>query len=1109
MIINYRNKMDLSYVLQTILKIIISTSAILILCTFEFPTIHGAALMGEGNGKVRNLTNVSAPYYDYEFTDSQELEEEFEPETSQHSRSESEDIPDPSPLVLPGYNLPDNIFNEGKPFYGEKDPSTGNIEFKQKLSTTKSEEDLYDYVDDEPNPKSNIDRKDTNFGSHRPNDVNQLIPNFHDFLNLPVKYNSAKYVYPLISSSYASTKYQGSLNKLHNHKDYPSKSTTKKPYANPTYRSTEKYFKVTYSTTTPTTTTTQKTTTTTTKPTETTKVVNLLDTGMGVDFSGDFEDYYDTTMETTSKKTISTTPVSTTTTTTTTTKKILSLFEQLFGEFDETTKIYSQQPQKVPAPTEPYPNYDYEDTDDNIAVESRPEEDFNVETITTVKPIDMTTDYTEETTSKVTSLPLGDNHLTTTDYEPFKNREPIIVATQNLREKLNGEKVAPNRNNVHIPHGQDTVSLVLGNRQNLDGGYYGTAVKERPYDANPFRPYYGDGTTNENDKEITLKGSISFPSESEASLAIGVPVGTNKQTPGQVLDEKLDPDADSEKRKNKIVFPFDNRDLVPPPPPPAPARESITTGNNREVLQLNSSPLLHQLPSDLTPPREQEASKRPYNGRPPWDPRPGHFHSGNPEYNRPPRPHSDTAYKRIDNLPNILPQFRPNTSKYPQNYHDKKLNRQPLLDRPSNRPISFFEKLQPPPPPPPNFLAHKNIPASRNKNTPPIRANLEENLGKHSEDGVVSEDQPGMYQTPPQVKLANRRADSDVTEIETLQMIQAKTAEKRNKDVLSRKSIINGVKSDFDDNTEKTIYKVYPVNSSPVKMDVIDDNNKKESVVIGTVSERPLPPSKINQDFEIIFDPKDRNDDPILKPHKPAIFPIKSDFPYPLERPGFESNLNLIPVPETPTKIDIDLDDRDYFSNNQWNTIDVYEPKIVNGQKITVTLKTHTDKPIAVAYTPTEPNPVTNKYSMPNYGSPVIPEIRPSETNKVYTVSAIMHTNHQNGVVNNPINRMDVISNHKTDVDLPEYPKFEFEAPFQASVKIDNTMSDAQGWSIVRSKNFTSTEAAEETTLPYATTSEFDIENFKPQLEGGFKPILNFPEDEKKFIETKVNDRDE
>lgn len=32
-------------------------------------------------------------------------------------------------------------------------------------------------------------------------------------------------------------------------------------------------------------------------------------------------------------------------------------------------------------------------------------------------------------------------------------------------------------------------------------------------------------------------------------------------------------------------------------------------------------------------------------------------------------------------------------------YLDKRLVRQPLLDRPSNRPIGFFEKLQPPPPP--------------------------------------------------------------------------------------------------------------------------------------------------------------------------------------------------------------------------------------------------------------------------------------------------------------------------------------------------------------------------------------------------------------------------
>uniref|UniRef100_A0A6P7FJD5 Uncharacterized protein LOC114330016 isoform X1 n=1 Tax=Diabrotica virgifera virgifera TaxID=50390 RepID=A0A6P7FJD5_DIAVI len=1230
--------MDLNYVLQTILKILISTPGIFLICGCIPTGSYGAALLSSNNEPNRNLTNISSPYYDYEFSDSQELEdEEEEPVHSRENKPLSEEIPDPSPLVLPGYNLPENIFNHGKPFYAEKDSLTGKIDFQQKSPDAKNDDDLYDYVD-EPNnsniyDKANIDRKDGSLSSHRPSDVNQLIPNFHDFLNLPVKYNSAKYVYPLISSSYASTKYQGSVNKFHNHKDYPNKMTTKKPLVSPTYYSTEKYFRVTYTTTTPTTTTTRTTTTTTQKPQETTKSINLLNTGMGVGFSEEFEDYYDTTVDVTTKKPSTTTTKRWTPSTTefrkvvhttnrptsTTTKKMLSLFEQLFGEYDDdlsattsttsttttkpTEKIKTQKTTTKPSTTsttttttttmktyisnpprthvystEPEFNYEYEDIGDNIAVESKPvvtiEDDLKVQPLhknTSDKPSDVTTvknvkstdyyDYPDETptvttttkkpfvtppsTNKVTSLPLGENHLTTSGYEPFKHRDPIIVATQNLREKLNSEKVIPrpfekpsipSQNNVHIPHDQNSVSFVLGNQQNVNGVYY---------DSNPFRPYYGNDVKLDSDeKEITLQGTLSFPSEtvgsavtiqpqrnSEASLAIGVPVnGINKQTPGQVLDEKLELDnplislQDSTKTlTSKVVFPNDKQpeypDFMPPPPP---SRQPATP--NREILQLNSGPILHQLPSDLTPPREQEVMtpKRPYS-RPPWDPRPGHFYSGNPEYNRPPRPQTDVAYKRIDHLPNVLPQFRPNTNmnKPPAGYFDKKLNRQPLLDRPSNRPISFFEKLLPPPPPPPLFLTNKNVPALRNKNGAPPRQNFDEHHNNPPEE-KGSDDQPGLYQTPPQIKIANRRADTDVTEVETLQMIQAKNADKRNKDPPGVQPVVN-IQPEKDikiDSNDKTIYKVYPVNSAPIKLDVIDDSNKKESVVIGTRSERPLPPSKINQDFDLLFDSKDRNDDPILKPHKPPPFPVKSDFPYPLERPGLEPNLNVMPVPEAPSKNGNDLDEPDYFSNNQWNSIgDTYEPKIITGgQKITginqisVTLKTHTDRPIAVAYTPTEPNSIADKYSMPNYGSPVIPEIRPGDSNKVFTVSAVMHAHHESptGIVSSVdnIHRIDESSNHKNDLSVPDYPKLDFEAPFQASLNIENTMN--QGWSVVvRNKNTTTTESPEATTLPYATTSEFDIENFKPQLEGGFKPIFNFPDEDKKFVETKVSDRDE
>ncbi|KAJ8965770.1 hypothetical protein NQ314_003911 [Rhamnusium bicolor] len=1322
------NIMELRYVLITLLKILISTPTVLLV--YHLPGIHSAALMGGHLDNKNNSTNVTDTYYEYDILDSQELDEKRASDKLKEN-TESEEIPDPSPLVLPGYNLPENIFNHGKPFYVEKDPLTGTIDFSHKSPSLKLNDDLYEYVDEEPSEniydKANIDRKDGSLSSHRPSDVNQLTPNFHDFLNLPVKYNPDKYVYPLISSSYASTKIQGSVNKFHNHKDYNMKTTTIKPTGSPTYYSTNnQYFKPTKTTprtTAITTTTTQKSSTIKKYPEIylTTKSTNLMNYGMShPSFQEEF-DYYDVPSSTTetpkpskiylTTESINNIYLTSKIPTISTTKKTMSLFEQLFGDYDETitttekaippmlfgnlpsnkynknkndneiktekssyttstsATIYAQYPNAHAGPNILTGtsmgldnNYDYEEDystgkyEDNVAVENKPikiiDDELKIEplnviinkektynktetnnnnnggqllensfeqqnntdyyseydyqekdttatgtsTTTTIKPITSTiaTITTAETTSvRATSLPLGENHVTNSNHEPI-NREPIIVATQNLREKLNSERVLPkpfekpvvqpvqsvqhtqppSTSNIHIAPDQDTVSFVVGNHQNVDGGQYiGTSLKESPYDSNPFRPLYGQQATYSNANSVSYSIQAepedpvqsqstpplvqSYPEvvgsavtiqplkNSEASLAIGVPVNSMKQVPGQVVDEKL------EINNNPIKFP---QDLLPPPRQPQPIQPPPT---NREVLKLSSKPVYHQLPSDLTPPKEKEIippkrlDHRPI--RPPWDPRPGHFYSGKPEYNRPPRPPPEIAYKRIDNLPNILPQFRPNMNKHngpSSHYYDNRLIRQPLLERPSNRPIGFFEKLQPPPPPPP-VPVHNNLQNLR-KIPPPVnppRQSIEET--QIAEDRIMNEgprrpiqhsDQFGFYQTPPQVKIANRRNGEDAIEVETLQMIQAKNAEKNekiDKEIVPTASQIINIPADdnFKDNTEKTIYKVYPVNTPPIKLDVID-NNKKESVVIGTRSELPLPPSKINNAFiydqNPLFDPKERNDAPILKPHpRPSsAFPMKSDFPYPLERP--DPSVMHPAVPDIPSNHGNDLDEipnnkfaekASYLSSNQWNTIgENLESRIVNGQKInaqnsnqiSVTLKTYTEKPIAVAYTPTEPNFNADKYSMPNYGSPVIPEIRPGtvenaetghgNSNNEFTVSVVMHTHPQFGgnienISNEPHKRMDELSpnsNHKSDIDAANYPKLDFQAPFQASINVDHTIN--QGWSIVRDKNKTTTEATELTTMSYATTSEFDIENFKPQLEGGFKPIYNLPDEEKKFL---------
>lgn len=1336
-------------------------------------------------------------------------------------------IPDPSALIIPGYNLPGHLFNDGKPFYVEKDPLTGAINFTNKTPAGKEyNSNEYDYIEEDPNPdmfdKSNIDRKDGGYASHRPNDVNQLTPNFHDFLNLPVKYsNPEKYVYPLISSSYANTKIQGHNVNSFNHKQYVA--TTYKPTVSPTYYATkpsyndinkaphEEYFDV-HTTAKPTTATPTTnmhlTTEAPTKPTE-----NLLNSAINHPSyymtTPEYDyDYYTTQNSIEQHQTTEEPPKKPSST-----KKPYSIFDELFGDYEEQHEVYNDKPNSQnnkplsppamfgnlglsvfdnkqndnnkivqitpavqtkpttvrpitstsstttskPTKTSKQPHYSNYDTVSSVYPEEENnmyeyEDDYNEETmhvperkefvknntkeISTQKSVEMnvrnetspkttsattttnshqynyrqpvatdsttsttqkpkysakttTTRYSERfstlpsittekldsniisitsekydyynteaspSTTKVTSMPLGENH-----FSANVPRRPLITLTENIKDTLNREKVeattktypklvpassaqtptpvqhydenyqnqnkqqtvlhhahVPSTSNIRIAPDQDIVSFVVGNHQNVDGGHYiGSALKEEPYHSNSFRPLYNQQSSvvpafdqvvynqpmkatlnygpssiqvQDNDNSFQEAASINVQPiiGSQASLSIGIPAEDIKKVKvkGEVVDEKLDLNENVEYSKEpgtKIVFP--EEDYTPYTPPPRkqvlpnmfnlPNHPNLPT---REILSLYSKPMFHQLPADLTPPSEPEVkapppSVRPGNARPPWDPRPGHFYQGRPEYARPPRPHKPEVYKRIDGLlPNILPQFRPNAKVSNGHYIDNVgtinagyMPRQPLLDRPSNRPIGFFEKLHPPPPPKRMHELRKAT-ALENEQGKHDRYRYEERI--LNVPNIKPQEHFGAYQMPPKIPVANRKSE-DESEIATLQMIQAKHTDKL-------ETIKPNVPPPFKityhhETTEKPLYVVYPVNSAPLKLDVLD-SDKRETVVVGTRGEQlPLPPSKISQEpvFEQkpLLKPKDRNDSPILKPHsRPNNYPVKSDFPYILERP--DPTLINIPIssstpdvhPSGPSVLDttvptVAYNKLDYQSNNQWTSLDT-ESRIVNGNnkinyvnsdQISATLKTYTEKPIAIAYTPTEPTNDyvgTDKYSVPNFGRPVISEIRP-ETNKLnqygtvsnddseFTVSAVMHTHpqiklkHQNEIKYfNPDQKtlapfvvsstrrthpQDNLENHKLnlDVDSTHIPaKLDFQAPFHASVSID---SEYQGWSVVNqnAKSEIDRSDTDVTTIQPESASEFDIENFKPQLFGGFKPLYSLSNEKEKVPTTAESERQE
>lgn len=138
------------------------------------------------------------------------------------------------------YVLPEQIFNDGKPFYVHRD-ETGSIDFNAKTTP----ESLPTPTDATSNSQTNsnaVNSTKTDVNTTHKHDISLdktvQTQNIHDFLNLPVKYQSSKFVYPLVSSSYANLKYQGNnKNYISNHK-YDSSTAKSVAYTTKKYKTT-------------------------------------------------------------------------------------------------------------------------------------------------------------------------------------------------------------------------------------------------------------------------------------------------------------------------------------------------------------------------------------------------------------------------------------------------------------------------------------------------------------------------------------------------------------------------------------------------------------------------------------------------------------------------------------------------------------------------------------------------------------------------------------------------------------------------------------------------------------------------------------------------------
>ncbi|XP_015520167.2 uncharacterized protein LOC107224579 [Neodiprion lecontei] len=657
---------------------------------------------------------------------------------------------------------------------------------------------------------------------------------------------------------------------------------------------------------------------------------------------------------------------------------------------------------------------------------------------------------------------------------------------------------------------------------------------------------------------------------------------------------------------------------------------------------------LPKLSENLTPPDEpiDRQSERPsglYSSRP-FDGRPRPYYPPRPDFLRPPRlpPHSkpgpaDGNFKRPSlqdsKLPNILPQFRPN-SKSSHGHHGSESigtipavygpGRQPMLGRRPSLP--YLQRLSPPPPPQPSvhalrlvsdsdpgfrdsaqiegqkyqgallvdkrYQGHPSLDNQQFRNPVPDNPHFpnsflkkekfkepdslykrfrtplsqsdryqglpgtendqftEQKLRRNAE--TESEEISGFEKfsaEPPQIPsrtLTNRRSSTDlkdVPQVTTLQMIQQQGGldEKVVKPNLPPPFRVKFSKGEdnFDDDDDdsrstdndnneeekRPVYVVYPMNSVVSHKD--DSQTDDESVVVGTRGpHRPLPPdtlasSKDEEEEDGIGLPLLRDKTilhPQNRPHPSSS--LKSDFPYPLERP----DASLLITQEKPLlvpsdKIDEEVDDentnvkqhddtsinlipylQDYMPflmrkteaptvrdkpakfDNLWLQEDS-DPRIINKPSddeaplyrapISVTLKTvqpTTVTPIAYAFTPTDDTPDNKKLEPSELIEVMSGELKDDMSGK------------------NPVLPSQQPSSSSSSAPSPQ----NFMAPFMASVSAEAPSSN--GWSVVaKPESNDRSDEQEKEDETQTEQSEFDIENFKPQLFGGFKPIYEFP----------------
>lgn len=1098
----------------------------------------------------------------------------------------------PQDYILPNYYT----FNKGEPFYVEKDPLTGIIDFN-KRTTPKSAERIEsntssglnddrrpgepesDYFYDEGEfDEGAIDRKDGNIeapNAYRPNDIFQnpykISPDLHQFLNLPVHYSSSD-KFPLISSSYANTKIQGtggSSSSYSNHKYTPTSSTQSPSYYTmPTTKYTT--VKPQY----------QSTTTRTTTPTPSTKPFSSTTTEAEEYENTDYGDYeeedsntasdnkavpsqYHTYKPDTTKYTVTTyrpstykytTPIVSTkqtTTTTTTTEKpkqqvsiVTSLpLDMYYSSSQETTKNEaSSSTSSAPFTTtvnltNSEMSYNMKTSTETNKLSNQPQYNIPSENVyggfgeepfrpifgldsNTKQDSDINVQYGNSENVKTNPNPANEFHR----LPPHQNIPYIQRPNPTLTPQM--EPPRPDASHSFFP--DQPIKLIPGQHASISFGDSASSnTISRPIQTNTYERPHPPASYNQElnspssfnqqasvssqskpifeqkpsekptqptkqnpVQEYPVKSNFKMPSKVEnhfikvssdqdnpsyslqTSFSIGVPSSGEKEQPeikpGQGVGQVLFPD--NTPAENTPIETNVNANLPSPVLRPPNNRAPIQAyqpnrPGYRQPIHVQGRPPPYRVPNDdLQPP----------SGEPDNYPRPHWEHHNKPFYGPAqnsipkkdiilPQGYPGLSRGKPDkiqrpDLPNILPQFRPNAK---QDYH---------LPSFGERLREPMDTLQPPPLPQP---MHLRI----NRNDDEIDVEREDPIGEIPSDPLV-----------------HRRSGPQPSRVTTLQMMQQNPPRKP------------ALRTDFSlDNRQtppekdKPVFLVYP---SAHGMN--HKSPPEEVVVIGTRAQRPLPPNNLvdkedldsfplddNKQFPIPG--RDREDTPILKTKVSPKIPVKNDFPYPIVKPftnvGAEERIlsaatNVKEYTEySPTPASSTEENRDHDSEiNIIPYLQDYMPFAIKKPLLPSKPSTNLKKD-KLPLKPPQPISATLDASLATIPGKTTTEKssvdRRTELDKndsEMTLSATIYTQPKP-------------TNHKVPVTYtPSEPQpLGFQAPFMASL----SAPESQGWSVVTDKNLKpAVEVSGETKEAETDDSKFDIENFKPQLFGGFQPIL-------------------